>query len=147
MFLSSDFLFYQRRHALQANITCVLHRVLNPDRAVLVKGGNAILGCDILGIGLVVGHLLDESQDGLFGGAVVPRWQWGPGLSRWWPFGTALRGPCILYYEAAQVARRIRAGELETPYRSLDSSLKTMATLDMIRHAVGIDFSAAGSLE
>jgi predicted dehydrogenase len=52
-----------------------------------------------------------------------------------------------LYYEAAEVARRIRAGELETPYRSLDSSLKTMATLDMIRHAVGIDFSAAGFLE
>jgi hypothetical protein len=52
-----------------------------------------------------------------------------------------------LYYEGAEVARRIRAGELETPYRSLDSSLKTMATLDMIRHAVGIDFSAAGLLE
>ena len=52
-----------------------------------------------------------------------------------------------LYYEAAEVARRIRAGELETPYRSLDSSLKTMATLDMIRQAVGIDFSVAGLLE
>jgi predicted dehydrogenase len=52
-----------------------------------------------------------------------------------------------LYYEAAEVARRILAGELETPYRSLDSSLKTMATLDMIRHAVGIDFSVAGFLE
>jgi hypothetical protein len=51
-----------------------------------------------------------------------------------------------LYYEAAEVARSIRAGQLETPYRSLDSSLKTMATLDMIRRAVGIDFSAAGSL-
>jgi hypothetical protein len=52
-----------------------------------------------------------------------------------------------LYDEAAEVARRIRAGELETPYRSLDSSLKTMATLDMIRHAVGIDFSVAELLE
>ena len=52
-----------------------------------------------------------------------------------------------LYYEAAEVARRISAGELETPHRSLDSSLKTMATLDMIRRAVGIDFSAAGLLE
>jgi predicted dehydrogenase len=49
-----------------------------------------------------------------------------------------------LYYEAAEAARRIRAGELETPHRSLDSSLKTMATLDMIRRAVGIEFSAAG---
>jgi predicted dehydrogenase len=52
-----------------------------------------------------------------------------------------------LYYEAAEVARRIRAGELETPQRTLDSSLETMATLDLIRRAVGIDFSAAGLLE
>jgi predicted dehydrogenase len=52
-----------------------------------------------------------------------------------------------LYYEAAEVARCISAGELETPYRTLDSSLKTMATLDMIRRAVGIDFSAAGLRE
>jgi predicted dehydrogenase len=52
-----------------------------------------------------------------------------------------------LYYEAAEVARRISAGELETPHRTLDSSLETMATLDMIRRAVGIDFSAAGLLE
>jgi hypothetical protein len=52
-----------------------------------------------------------------------------------------------LYYQAAEVARRVRAGEIETPYRSLDSSLKTMATLLLIRRAVGIDFSAAGFLE
>jgi hypothetical protein len=48
------------------------------------------------------------------------------------------------YYEAVEVARRISAGELETPYRSLDSALNTMATLDLIRRAVRIDFSAAG---
>jgi len=52
-----------------------------------------------------------------------------------------------LYYEATEVARRISAGELETPYRTLDSSLETMATLDMIRRAVGIEFSAAGLVE
>ena len=52
-----------------------------------------------------------------------------------------------LYYEAAEVARRINAGELETPHRTLDSSLATMATLDMIRRALGIDFSAAGLVE
>jgi predicted dehydrogenase len=52
-----------------------------------------------------------------------------------------------LYYEAAEVARRITAGELETPHRGLDASLKTMATLDMVRRAVGIDFSAAGLVE
>jgi predicted dehydrogenase len=49
-----------------------------------------------------------------------------------------------LYYEAAEVARRITAGELETPHRTLDASLDTMATLDMIRRSVGINFSAAG---
>ena len=52
-----------------------------------------------------------------------------------------------LYYEAAEVARRITAGELETPHRTLDASLETMATLDMIRRSIGIDFSAAGLLE
>jgi hypothetical protein len=52
-----------------------------------------------------------------------------------------------LYYEAAEVARRISAGELETPCRTLNSSLATMATLDIIRRAVGIDFSATGLLE
>ena len=45
-----------------------------------------------------------------------------------------------LYYEAAEVARCITAGELETPYRTLEASLNTMATLDMIRRSVGIDF-------
>jgi predicted dehydrogenase len=52
-----------------------------------------------------------------------------------------------LYYEAAEVARRITAGELETPCRPLNSSLATMATLDMIRRSIGIDFSATGLLE
>jgi predicted dehydrogenase len=52
-----------------------------------------------------------------------------------------------LYYEAADVARRITAGELETPYRPLAASLNTMTVLDMIRRSVGIDFSAAGLRE
>jgi hypothetical protein len=60
------------------------------------------------------------------------------------PFGAHFEG---LYYEAAEVARRISAGELETPHRTLNSSVQTMATLDMIRRAVGIDFSTAGLLE
>ena len=59
-------------------------------------------------------------------------------------FGAHFEG---LYYEAAEIARRISAGELETPHRPLDSSVETMATLDMIRRAVGIDFFAAGLLE
>jgi predicted dehydrogenase len=60
------------------------------------------------------------------------------------PYGEHFEG---LYYEAAEVARRITSGELETPYRTLDASLATMAALDMIRHSIGIDFSAAGLLE
>ena len=60
------------------------------------------------------------------------------------PVGRHFEG---LYYEAAEVARCITAGELETPYRTLDASLKTMATLDMIRCSLGIDFSAAGLVE
>ena len=52
-----------------------------------------------------------------------------------------------LHYEAAEVARRIISGEVETARRTLDASLETMATLDMIRRAVGIDFSAAGLVE
>jgi len=45
-----------------------------------------------------------------------------------------------LYYEAAEVARCIAEGKLETPCRPLDASLETMATLDKIRAAIGIDF-------
>jgi predicted dehydrogenase len=52
-----------------------------------------------------------------------------------------------LYYETAEVARRIVSGEVETPHRTLEASLETMATLDMIRRSIGIDLSAAGLLE
>jgi predicted dehydrogenase len=52
-----------------------------------------------------------------------------------------------LYYEASEVARRIVAGEEETAHRTLDDSLETMATLDMIRRSIGIDFSTAGLVE
>jgi predicted dehydrogenase len=60
------------------------------------------------------------------------------------PFGQHFEG---LYYEAAEVARCIVSNEVETPNRPLEASLKTMATLDMIRHSIGIDFSATGLLE
>jgi hypothetical protein len=52
-----------------------------------------------------------------------------------------------LYYETAEVARRIVSGEVETPHRTLDASLETMETVDMIRRSIGIDFSTAGLLE
>lgn len=52
-----------------------------------------------------------------------------------------------LFYEAAEVARCIAAGRTETPCRPLQDSLDTMATLDAIRHALGIDFTAANLRE
>ncbi|MFV0359327.1 Gfo/Idh/MocA family protein [Tropicimonas sp.] len=52
-----------------------------------------------------------------------------------------------LFYEAAEVARCISAGKTETPCRPLDATLDTIATLDMIRATIGIDFSAAGLVE
>ena len=52
-----------------------------------------------------------------------------------------------LYYEAAEVARCIVAGKPETAFRPLQASLDTMATLDMIRQAVGIDFAKSGLVE
>jgi predicted dehydrogenase len=60
------------------------------------------------------------------------------------PRGQHFEGLC---YEAAEVARRIASGKVETPLRTLDASLETMATLDMIRRSIGIDFAATGLLE
>lgn len=41
-----------------------------------------------------------------------------------------------LFFEAAEVARCIAAGERETPRRPLSDTLETMALLDAIRHAI-----------
>ena len=49
-----------------------------------------------------------------------------------------------LYFEAAEVARCIAAGATETERRPLQATLDTMASLDMIRAAAGIEFAAAG---
>jgi predicted dehydrogenase len=49
-----------------------------------------------------------------------------------------------LYFEAAEVARCITAGHAETKCRPRQASLDPLETMDMIRAAAGIDFSAAG---
>ncbi|MFC3073355.1 Gfo/Idh/MocA family protein [Shinella pollutisoli] len=49
-----------------------------------------------------------------------------------------------LYYEAADVARTISAGGLESACRPLDATLDTMAVLDAIRGGLGIRFTEAG---
>jgi len=43
-----------------------------------------------------------------------------------------------LAYQAADVARRISAGELETPVRPLADSIATMALIDEIRRQIGV---------
>ncbi|MCZ4605680.1 hypothetical protein O3S80_18365 [Streptomyces sp. Lzd4kr] len=45
-----------------------------------------------------------------------------------------------LHFEAAEVARRIRNGQLETPLRPLADSIATMRVMDEIRRRCGIDF-------
>ena len=57
------------------------------------------------------------------------------------PTGAHFEG---LYFEAAEVARCVAAGATETPQRTLDDTLATMATLDMVRDTLGIDFVQAG---
>lgn len=46
-----------------------------------------------------------------------------------------------LFYEAAEVARCISGGLLESPLRSLDESLATMRLVDEIRRQIGIVFN------
>lgn len=43
-----------------------------------------------------------------------------------------------LAYQAADVARRITAGELETPIRPLSASIATMTLIDEIRRQIGV---------
>jgi predicted dehydrogenase len=45
-----------------------------------------------------------------------------------------------LYFEAAEVARCIATGQLESPIRPLADSITTMAALDEIRRQCGIAF-------
>lgn len=56
------------------------------------------------------------------------------------PTGRHFEGLC---FEAAEVARCISEGRTETRCRPLDATLETMATLDRIRDATGIEFSQA----
>ncbi|MFF4351199.1 hypothetical protein [Streptomyces sp. NPDC001530] len=45
-----------------------------------------------------------------------------------------------LHFEAAEVARCIAAGRLESPIRPLDDSVVTLRTMDEIRRLCGIAF-------
>ena len=63
------------RNAIQTKHQLAVDRVLNPQRAVLVEGGNALLWRDEIRR-TNRGGFRHEFDDCLFGGAVVPRGQW-----------------------------------------------------------------------
>lgn len=53
-----------------------------------------------------------------------------------WTFDTQASGG--MQYEAAEVARRVAAGELESPLMTWDNTLEVMRTLDSVRAQVGL---------
>ena len=45
-----------------------------------------------------------------------------------------------LHFEAAEVARRVHAGELESPWMPLDETVEIMGVLDAVRRQLGVTF-------
>ena len=60
------------------------------------------------------------------------------------PVGDQVAG---LHFQAAEAARRIIAGERQTPLRTLESSIISLEASDEIRRQLGIGFEAAGLRE
>jgi predicted dehydrogenase len=60
------------------------------------------------------------------------------------PHGDQVTG---LHFQAAEAARRITAGERETPIRPLSASITSLEASDEIRRQIGISFAAAGLVE
>jgi len=54
----------------------------------------------------------------------------------WWSYDREVDGG--FQYQAAEVARRIAAGETESPTITLENSLQVMRTLDEIRRQAGV---------
>ena len=48
-----------------------------------------------------------------------------------------------LHFEAAEVARRITAGETGSPLRPWSETVATLQVMDRVRDAVGLDFAEA----
>lgn len=68
----------ERLHAVQGKGELDVHRLLDPEGSVVVERRDALLGRDVVWAGRV-GHRLDELDDALLGGPVVPGGQ-GVGL-------------------------------------------------------------------
>ena len=64
----------ERLHAVEREVELHRHRLLAPERAVVVERGDA-LGDRHEVRRAFLRHLLDEVDDGLLGLAVVPRWE------------------------------------------------------------------------
>ena len=62
----------ERLHAVEREVKLNGHRLLAPERAVVVEGGDAFRHRHKIGRA-GFRHLLDEGDDGLLGLAVVPR--------------------------------------------------------------------------
>lgn len=60
------------------------------------------------------------------------------------PHGDQVTG---LHFQAAEAARRVAAGERETPVRPLHASITSLEASDEIRRQVGISFAEAGLVE
>ncbi|MFJ8108203.1 hypothetical protein [Streptomyces sp. NPDC096132] len=56
--------------------------------------------------------------------------------------GAGNMGHDALYFEAAETARCITVGRLQSPLRPLDDSLTTLRAMDGIRRRYGISFPA-----
>ena len=48
-----------------------------------------------------------------------------------------------LHFEAAEVARRVSAGEAGSPLRPWADTVMTLDVMDRVREATGLDFDAA----
>ena len=64
----------QRLHAVEREEQLEIHRLLRPQRAVIVEGGDALVDRHEIRRSFLR-HFVDESGDGLLGRRVVPRWQ------------------------------------------------------------------------
>lgn len=65
-------LWCNRLHAIERNEKLEVHRLLSPERAVVVESGNAARRPDKAGPS-VLGHRCDKFDQGLFSRSVVPR--------------------------------------------------------------------------
>jgi hypothetical protein len=61
----------ERLDAIEDEGELEVDRLLGPERPVVVEGGDALLGRHELRAG-AIGHRLDEREDALLGGAIVP---------------------------------------------------------------------------